>query len=366
VLRLKKVGLQLERFSLKNITLNVEKQEYLVLLGPTGAGKTVLLETIAGIHYPDQGKIFLNDQDATYWPPEERRLGVVYQDYALFPHLNVYDNIAFGLRLRGETISRINKTVLAIASFMEISPLLKRRIRFLSGGERQRTALARALVFKPRLLLLDEPLSALDSLTRDRLQRELKRIQKQLGIAVLHITHDLKEAFYLADRMLVMNEGQILQQGKIKDLLTRPENRVVAELLGIKNIIPVKEGKGEQVFLNGLGPVNQLETINSKLLKNKSYCLTIPSWAIELKPNEDAIYYLWKGQMKIIEINQMKDYMDIELQHFSGQRLNASLSYREMFRLSPFIKVNQDIEVALLRNGIHWVPASPGGHYLYE
>ena len=179
MLRLEDICLRLGEFRLLEISLHVEPGTYLALLGPTGTGKTVLLETIAGVHTPGSGRIYIRGRDATRLAPEKRHLGIVYQDYALFPHLTVFDNIAFGLRLKGSPGRKIKKAVEEMAAFLEIGHLLKRRPNRLSGGERQRTALARALVMEPYVLLLDEPLSALDSASRIRIRHELKRIHTE-------------------------------------------------------------------------------------------------------------------------------------------------------------------------------------------
>jgi len=211
-------------------------------------------------------------QGVTFLPPEARHLGVVFQDYALFPHLTVYANIAFGLRLKDEVRTTARHTVEEIARFLDIGHLMDRRPGHLSGGERQRVALARALVLEPHMLLLDEPLSALDRSTRDRLRRELRRIHREIGVSILHITHDLSEAFFLADRLAVMREGAIVQEGRPEEILKRPADRFVAELLGIENFIPARVEKGGEVFLNGLGPV-ETGTFSDKPVEKSKTCL---------------------------------------------------------------------------------------------
>ena len=356
MLRLEDIFLRLGAFQLRRVSLEVRQGEYAVLLGPTGTGKTVLLETVAGIHMPDQGRIFLNDRDATPLPPEARHLGVVYQDYALFPHLTVYGNIAFGLRLKNEVDRGVRHAVEEMARFLEIAHLLDRRPRHLSGGERQRVALARALVLKPHMLLLDEPLSALDRFTRDRLRRELKRIHEEIGVAILHITHDLSEAFFLADRLLVMKEGEILQEGRPEEVLKRPENRFVAELLGIENFIPAKVGEGGQVFLDGMGSVDTKVFSLNPAEKIKRIYLTVPGWAIELFPEKENNIYLWHGMMKIINLNHTDGYVEVELEHESKVRLRTSLSRREAAKLPVHVEAGTAIETGLLRDGLHWVP----------
>ncbi len=356
MLRLEDICLKLGAFQLRKVSLEVKQGEYAVLLGPTGTGKTVLLETIAGIHRPDQGRIFLNERDATPLPPEARHLGVVYQDYALFPHLTVYGNIAFGLRLKDEVGTGARHAVEEMARFLEITHLLNRRPKHLSGGERQRVALARALVLKPHMLLLDEPLSALDRSTRDRLRRELKRIHEEIGVAILHITHDLSEAFFLADRLLVMKEGVILQEGRPEEVFKRPENRFVAELLGIENFIPAEVGEGGQVFLDGMGRVDTTVFSPNPAEKFKRVYMTVPGWAIELFPQKENNVYLWHGTMKITNLNHADGYTEVELEHESKVRLRTSISRREASKLPVPLEPGTAVETGLIRDGLHWVP----------
>jgi len=356
LLRLENICLKLGAFQLLKVSLEVRQGEYAVLLGPTGTGKTVLLETIAGIHMPEQGRIFLNDRDATPLAPEYRNLGVVYQDYALFPHLTVFGNIAFGLRLKDEVGNGVRYAVEKMARFLEITHLLNRRSRHLSGGERQRVALARALVLKPHMLLLDEPLSALDRSTRDRLRRELKRIHEEIGVAILHITHDLSEAFFLADRLLVMKQGAILQEGRPEEVLKRPENRFVAELLGIENFIPAEVGEGGQAFLDGMGSVDTTVFSPNPAEKFKRIYLTVPGWAIELFPERKNNIYLWHGKMTIVNLNHADGYIEVELEHKSKVRLRTSLSRREAAKLPVRLEPGTAVETGLIRDGLHWVP----------
>lgn len=222
-----------KNFQLKNINLNINRGEYFVILGPTGAGKTLFLETLAGFHYPDSGGISLDGMDVTFAAPEKRGVGFVYQDYMLFPHMDVFHNIAYGLKKsRADAESSIEK----IAALLGISHLLRRDVRTLSGGEQQRVALARALVIEPKILLMDEPLGALDVPTQRTIRRELKKIMKELAITTLHVTHDREEAITLADRIGVMHEGAIMQVGTPDEVFRRPVSEFVANFVGAENI----------------------------------------------------------------------------------------------------------------------------------
>jgi len=354
VLRLEDICLKLGSFELRNVSLEIKDGEYLVLLGPTGTGKTVLLETIAGLHRPGRGKIFLKGQDFTMMRPETRHLGVVYQDYALFPHLNIYRNIAFGLRLRGESKASIKIEVDRIAGFLDIRHLLRRRITNLSGGERQRVALARALVMKPHVLLLDEPLSALDRSTRDRLQRELKRIHREIGVTIFHITHDLSEAFFLGDRLAVMKDGEIQQEGLPDEVLGRPVNRFVAGLLGIENFIPATVREHGKIEIDGLGLINSDIPVSASGGESQ-IDLTVPGWAVEIFPEKGRDAYLWQGKMHIRNVNHTDGHSEIELAHESGVSLRTTISRREATGLPNSLADGSEVMTGLLREGVHWV-----------
>jgi molybdopterin-binding protein len=242
-------------FFLKDVSLDIMDGEYMVILGPTGAGKTILLETIAGIYRPDSGSVYLNGTDITALPPRMRNVGMVYQDYMLFPHLRVGDNISFGLKARKVRDQDRKQKVTGLADLLGISHLLDRYPATLSGGEKQRAAIARALILEPEVLLLDEPLSALDDETRDRLQDELRRIHSVTGTTMLHVTHSFNEAFLLGSRMAVMNRGEIIQVGEPGEVFRKPNSRFVADFLGVRNVFngeAVLEGETAWVDVNGL------------------------------------------------------------------------------------------------------------------
>lgn len=243
MLRIESLSIRLGEFSVRDVSLEIQPNEYFIILGPTGAGKTVLLETIAGIHAPDTGRIFLGGKEITPIEPRLRNIGMVYQDYMLFPHLTVEDNIAFGLRQRKTPLAEQRAIVQEMSRLLEISPLLKRYPGTLSGGEQQRVALARALVLRPKILLLDEPMSALDGRTRERMRRELARVRELTGTTIVQITHHFDEVFALADRIAIMREGQIVQVGETSDVFLHPADTFVAEFLGIGNIIRGKSSR---------------------------------------------------------------------------------------------------------------------------
>jgi molybdate/tungstate transport system ATP-binding protein len=216
--------------------LDVRTGEYLVLLGPSGSGKTLLLENLCGLLQPSQGKVALADRDVTSVAPRERGIGYVPQDGALFEHLGVADNLGFALRIRHVALSQRAQRVKEVADLLGITHLLHRRVRGLSGGERQRVALGRALAFRPQVLLLDEPVSALDEPTRESICRQLKQLHRDLGLTVLHVCHSLEEARLVADRIGIMVNGSIVQCGTYMELAENPRNSTVARMLRLDNV----------------------------------------------------------------------------------------------------------------------------------
>ncbi len=240
MIRIEGLRLRAGDFTLSVEELAVERGEYLIVLGPTASGKTLLLESLAGLRRLQSGVIWFDGRDVTSEPPERRRAGLVYQDYALFPHLTVAGNIGFGLhRDTGAAPSRRDR-VERLACLLGIGGLLERYPDGLSGGEQQRVALARALAIEPELLLLDEPLSALDGPTRLELRRELKRLHGELGTTVVHVTHDLDEAMGLGGRMAVLMRGEFRQVGTPAEVTRCPVDREIAALVGIPNVFEVQ------------------------------------------------------------------------------------------------------------------------------
>ena len=222
---------------LKDINLYINQGEFLTLLGPSGCGKTTLLRMIAGFLQPDEGSILLDGKDLEGTSPYERPLNTVFQRYALFPHLDVYDNIAFGLKLKKVPQEEIDKRVRRVLKLVAMSDYEDRDVETLSGGQQQRIAIARAIVNQPKVLLLDEPLAALDLKMRKDMQIELKEMHKQLGITFIYVTHDQEEALTLSDTVVVMNEGRIQQIGTPTDIYNEPVNSFVADFIGESNIL---------------------------------------------------------------------------------------------------------------------------------
>ena len=222
---------------LSDINLYILKKEFVTLLGPSGCGKTTTLRIIGGFEYPSSGRVIYEGKDITDLPPYKRRVNTVFQKYALFPHLNVHDNIAFGLKLKKMPRAEINRRVDKMLDLVNMNGYGKRSVDSLSGGQQQRIAIARSLVNEPDVLLLDEPLGALDLKLRKEMQLELKSMQQQLGITFLYVTHDQEEALTMSDTIVVMNAGRILQIGTPKNIYDEPKNAFVANFIGESNII---------------------------------------------------------------------------------------------------------------------------------
>jgi len=230
--------------ALKEVSLGVREGEFFTLLGPSGCGKTTLLRIIAGLELPDSGRVILGGQDITSLPATKRQVNTVFQSYALFPHLSIFENVAFGLRSRkfpkNEVKSRVSKRL----EMLGLQGMAHRRPDQLSGGQQQRVALARALVNEPKVLLLDEPMSALDAKLRAQVQVELRRLQRKLGQTFILVTHDQSEAMVVSDRIAVMNQGEIIQFGSPKEVYEEPKTLFVAEFLGAANLIEGRKNNG--------------------------------------------------------------------------------------------------------------------------
>ena len=235
---------------LDGLNLDIHDKEFVTLLGPSGCGKTTTLRLIAGFLEPNSGKVLLKGEDITGVPPYKRPVNTVFQKYALFPHLNVYENVAFGLRLKKLPEETIRPKVLEMLETVGLRGFERRSINQLSGGQQQRVAIARSLVNQPRVLLLDEPLGALDLKLRKEMQLELKRLQREMNITFVYVTHDQEEALTMSDTVVVMNKGNIQQIGSPQDIYNEPRNAFVAKFIGDSNIV---DGIMEKDFLVSFG-----------------------------------------------------------------------------------------------------------------
>lgn len=238
---LKKITKSFNDFhAVKELNLEIKKGEFFTFLGPSGCGKTTTLRMIAGFYYPTTGSILFGDRDMTRVAPEKRNTGMVFQNYALFPHMTVYENVAFGLKVRKLSSTDIKKKVTEALAKVRLEPFMSRQVSQLSGGQQQRVALARSLVIEPEILLLDEPLSNLDARLRDEMRTEILRLQRDYSITTIYVTHDQVEALSMSDRIAVFNHGKCQQVGTPKEIYNHPANDFVATFIGETNLIPVK------------------------------------------------------------------------------------------------------------------------------
>ena len=226
-----------DTIAVAGIDLSISGGEFCTILGPSGSGKTTTLMMVAGFVVPSRGRILIDDIDITRLAPQKREMGIVFQSYALFPHMNVFNNVAFPLVMRRTPRAEIRKVVSQMLKIVQLDGLEERLPRQLSGGQQQRVAVARALVFEPRVLLMDEPLGSLDKKLRSSLQLELKRLQKRLNVTVIYVTHDQEEALTISDKVVVMNNGRIEQTGRPEILYEHPETRFVADFIGDSNFV---------------------------------------------------------------------------------------------------------------------------------
>ena len=277
---------------LESICLTAKKGEFVTLLGSSGCGKTTTLRIIAGLEQPDSGQVFLNGKDVTSLEPNQRNVNTVFQNYALFPHMNVADNIGYGLKLKKTPKAEISRRVKEMLELVQLSGFEKRKPSELSGGQRQRVAIARALVNNPEVLLLDEPLGALDLQLRRAMQHELKRLQKKLGITFIYITHDQEEAINMSDTIAVMNHGRFEQIGTPDEIYNHPKTSYVATFVGNANILT---GVVENIGTEETGDTSKLITVRTDAVKVSMNNANITA-------ESDKEYLLQKGEKVTIAV----------------------------------------------------------------
>ncbi len=301
-----------------NINVDIARGEFFSLLGPSGCGKTTLLRILAGFEYPSSGSVFIDNLDVTDITPNLRPTNMVFQNYAIFPHINVKRNIEFGLRKEKLSKEELDKRVQDALKMVQLEGYEDRYSNQLSGGQRQRIALARALVKQPKVLLLDEPLGALDKKLREEMQLELRNLQRSIGITFIFVTHDQEEAMTMSDRVAVMNKGKILQISPPRDLYDNPKNLFVGDFIGQINFLDTQiikiEGNNAKVLINKLGE-HELVTNNNNLNHNESIvCAIRPETIIISKTNEKNSDICIKGSISNTSFygNMTYIYVNIE------------------------------------------------------
>jgi len=278
-----------EVYAARDVTLDVAPGEFLTLLGPSGCGKTTTLRMIAGFESPDEGRIRFGDDDVTHAPADKRNIGFVFQNYALFPHLSVAENVAYGLRVRGVAQADLASQVRDVLALVGLAGYEHQFSSQLSGGEQQRVALARAIVIKPRLLLFDEPLSNLDARLRVLMRDEIRDLQQRLAITTVYVTHDQEEAMAVSDRIIVMSQGRVVQGGSADDLYHRPRTRFVAEFIGRVNLVAaqVVDASDGAVTLATLDRQLVVRNGGAQLRAGDAACLVLRPEALQIVREDD-------------------------------------------------------------------------------
>ncbi len=347
MVELQNVLVNLRYFALGPITASFGYRTYNVILGPTGSGKSTLLKVIAGIYRASSGKVVIDGVDVTREPPEHRDVAYVPQGYAVFDHMSVYENIEYGLRFRGIPKDKRRELVLSIARDLGIEYLLGRKAVNLSGGEQQRVALARALIIKPKVLLLDEPLSMLDRETRDRIMPLLRELPSKYGVTVIHVTHDWDEAYSLADRLFIMNNGNIVEEGDPEQVFSRPRNVFTARFLGFQNII---KGIAEVTDNGSIIRAGNILFHHDEKVSGDVYVCIRPEW-IEILSNEEA---------PSDDHNVFRGVVTEVIRSRLGYQVLVSISNDIVFTVlsKNALKPGEEVLLAIPRKSLHVIRAS--------
>ena len=316
-----------------DVSFSIREGEFFSLLGPSGCGKTTLLRLLAGFEYPTNGNLLIDGSDITALPPDKRPTNMVFQNYAIFPHINVEQNIKFGLRKLGLTDNEIKKRVDDVLALVKLEGYEERFSGQLSGGQRQRVALARALVRQPKVLLLDEPLGALDKKLRDEMQLELRTLQKEIGITFVFVTHDQQEAISMSDRVAVMSEGKIQQLSAPNELYKNPENIFVSDFIGETNFLKAstksKDADHINVAIEDLGDFKVKNNLNIPENSSDVVCSVRPEsmmiskvksdWDICLEAKINQTSYLGEMTRFYVEVSGINKVITVSSQHFDNQ-----------------------------------------------
>lgn len=335
-----------EDFSIQNLSLEVQDQEYFVILGPTGAGKTLLLELIAGFHEPDAGEIRIGEREVTNLKPEDRSVGFVYQDYSLFPHLKAEENIKFGLSVDGLPREEIRKRTQEIMSVLNIQHLAGRYPSTLSGGQQQKVALARGLILDPKVLLLDEPISALDVPSQERVRRELKRVHREMEVTTVHVTHNREEASWLGDRIAVMRGGKIVQVGTSDEIFQRPKSEFVASFVGTENIFRGRSEVEGGIANIDIGEGVQLEAVSEREGEVKA-CIRPEEIIVSNQPIQSSGRNMFEGEI----VGVTKRESTVKLRIDTGQEFSVVITKRSLSDMG--LEIGEKVYLAFKASSVH-------------
>lgn len=332
-----------EQEALKQIDLDIYEGEFLSLLGPSGCGKTTLLRIIAGFEQPDQGEVSIGGIDALPLPPHKRPVNTVFQSYALFPHMTVLDNVLFGLKMAKVPRQEALKRALRVMAMVEIESFTKRKPHQLSGGQKQRVALARAIVNEPKVLLLDEPLGALDLKLRKQLQVELMQLQRRVGITFIYVTHDQEEALVMSDRIAVMQTGLIDQLGSVEEVYERPQTRYVATFLGSSNLIDGVVRRYQDGVASIDTALGELRSSIGSYTPNSPVTLAVRPEKIYVKSDASAYYLenVLEGVVEDIIYTGVENQYLIRVKDrtFAAYVMNKALTEHEAFNIGNQVKL---------------------------
>jgi iron(III) transport system ATP-binding protein len=339
-------GREGEVTAVEDVSLSIEKGQFVTLLGPSGCGKTTTLRLVAGFEFPTSGHIVLDGELLDDVPPNRRDMAMVFQSYAIFPHLNVYENIAYGLKIKKLSSSEVRRKIEEVLSLTELTGLERRSPNQLSGGQQQRVALARALVMEPKVLLFDEPLSNLDAKLREQMRAEIRRIQQTLGITSVYVTHDQAEAMALSDRIVVMNRGRVMQIGTAQEIYRRPANSFVADFIGKANLLDAKvlSASQDQLDLDVLGHTISVHQPDGTYSVGERAVLLVRPEAISLDRGSDGyigrvLYMAYLGP--VVEYN-----VEVSGTHLSVTQHNP----REVY------PVGSEVSVRLAEDALYLLP----------
>ncbi|MCG1028102.1 ABC transporter ATP-binding protein [Virgibacillus halodenitrificans] len=348
--------------AVKGLDLVIKEGEFFTFLGPSGCGKTTTLRMIAGFYFPTKGKVKFNERDMTSVSPEKRNTGMVFQNYALFPHMTVFENVAFGLKVRKINKTEVKRRVEDVLKKVRLEQFIDRQVSQLSGGQQQRVALARALVIEPDILLLDEPLSNLDARLRDEMRTEILRLQREYGITTIYVTHDQVEALTMSDRIAVFNLGECQQVGTPTEIYNKPVNDFVAEFIGETNLLPVEREKQEgEVF-----------TFSSKDLEQTVHVAHTELNIADYNDTDDLYMSIRPEAVEISETPVEKENVfsgTVQLVQFTGESVHTFVKINESVTIkttalnrgpSTYFKEGTQVYAYLPENHIRIIPEAKG------